>query len=391
MRGTGLRVDARPVAAGVDAADPGREARDERRQDEHERRRRQEAPDDVPSLDQPADGVPEGHGVHSLEARIAGIADRPWRADAAASIALPWTPQPPSPRRAAVVRRADRHAGGPARHRRPRLRRPAARDRVRRGRLRRHRHRPERERVRRSASAAPTSSTCPPSATRPPATASRATTDYAAVSRARRAHDLRPDAALEDAHARHLLHRRRRRVGGTEPARRGSSWSSSRRPIPARPRRSCCRSSSADGAQGRARTSSSATRPSASTPATRPGPIRNTPKLVAGVTEECLRRTELLYRQIVDTVVPGLEPDGRRDGEAAREHLPRGQHRARQRAGADVRPARDLRLGGDRRRRARSRSRSCRTTRARASAATASRSCRTSSPGGCASTATRRS
>jgi UDP-N-acetyl-D-glucosamine dehydrogenase len=32
--------------------------------------------------------------------------------------------------------------------------------------------------------------------------------------------------------------------------------------------------------------------------------IRNTPKLVAGVTPECLRRTELLYRQIVETVVP---------------------------------------------------------------------------------------
>jgi len=32
--------------------------------------------------------------------------------------------------------------------------------------------------------------------------------------------------------------------------------------------------------------------------------IRNTPKLVAGVTAECLRRTELLYRQIVETVVP---------------------------------------------------------------------------------------
>jgi UDP-N-acetyl-D-glucosamine dehydrogenase len=32
--------------------------------------------------------------------------------------------------------------------------------------------------------------------------------------------------------------------------------------------------------------------------------IRNTPKLVAGVTEECRRRTELLYSQIVDTVIP---------------------------------------------------------------------------------------
>jgi UDP-N-acetyl-D-glucosamine dehydrogenase len=32
--------------------------------------------------------------------------------------------------------------------------------------------------------------------------------------------------------------------------------------------------------------------------------IRNTPKLIAGVTPECLRRTELLYREIVDTTVP---------------------------------------------------------------------------------------
>ncbi len=32
--------------------------------------------------------------------------------------------------------------------------------------------------------------------------------------------------------------------------------------------------------------------------------IRTTPKLVSGVTEECLRRTSLLYANIVDTVVP---------------------------------------------------------------------------------------
>jgi UDP-N-acetyl-D-glucosamine dehydrogenase len=32
--------------------------------------------------------------------------------------------------------------------------------------------------------------------------------------------------------------------------------------------------------------------------------IKTTPKLVAGVTEECRRRTELLYSQIVDTIVP---------------------------------------------------------------------------------------
>jgi UDP-N-acetyl-D-glucosamine dehydrogenase len=36
--------------------------------------------------------------------------------------------------------------------------------------------------------------------------------------------------------------------------------------------------------------------------------IKNTPKLVAGVTDECLRRTRLLYEQIVDHVVPVSRP-----------------------------------------------------------------------------------
>jgi UDP-N-acetyl-D-glucosamine dehydrogenase len=36
--------------------------------------------------------------------------------------------------------------------------------------------------------------------------------------------------------------------------------------------------------------------------------IRSTPKLVAGVTEECRRRTEIMYSQIVDTVVPVSSP-----------------------------------------------------------------------------------
>jgi UDP-N-acetyl-D-glucosamine dehydrogenase len=36
--------------------------------------------------------------------------------------------------------------------------------------------------------------------------------------------------------------------------------------------------------------------------------IRTTPKLVGGVTDECVRRTELLYRQIVDVVVPVSSP-----------------------------------------------------------------------------------
>jgi UDP-N-acetyl-D-glucosamine dehydrogenase len=36
--------------------------------------------------------------------------------------------------------------------------------------------------------------------------------------------------------------------------------------------------------------------------------VKNTPKLIAGVTPECLRRTELLYRQIVDTIIPCSRP-----------------------------------------------------------------------------------
>jgi UDP-N-acetyl-D-glucosamine dehydrogenase len=36
--------------------------------------------------------------------------------------------------------------------------------------------------------------------------------------------------------------------------------------------------------------------------------IKNTPKLVSGVTEECLRRTALLYEQVVDTVQPVSRP-----------------------------------------------------------------------------------
>jgi UDP-N-acetyl-D-glucosamine dehydrogenase len=43
-------------------------------------------------------------------------------------------------------------------------------------------------------------------------------------------------------------------------------------------------------------------------PGNRTWTIRTTPKLVAGVTPECARRTELVYRQIVDTVVPVSSP-----------------------------------------------------------------------------------
>jgi UDP-N-acetyl-D-glucosamine dehydrogenase len=43
-------------------------------------------------------------------------------------------------------------------------------------------------------------------------------------------------------------------------------------------------------------------------PGNRQWSIKTTPKLVAGVTPECLRRTECLYEQIIDTIVPLSSP-----------------------------------------------------------------------------------
>ena len=43
-------------------------------------------------------------------------------------------------------------------------------------------------------------------------------------------------------------------------------------------------------------------------PGSREWTMRNTPKVVSGVTDECLRRTELLFSQIVDTAVPVSGP-----------------------------------------------------------------------------------
>ena len=107
-------------------------------------------------------------------------------------------------------------------------------------------------------------------------------------------------------HTRRPAHRRGGRVRRGEPPSRPAdrpavddlSWDD-RGDRPADPR--------ADGRQGRRRLL-----PRLRARARRPGngvfTIQNTPKLVAGVTEECLRRTELLYRQIVDVVIPVSRP-----------------------------------------------------------------------------------
>ena len=154
------------------------------------------------------------------------------------------------------------------------------------------------------ASAAPTSSTCRPSATT--ALDGRLQRDdrLRGGRRARRAHDLRADAALEDAHAGPLLHRRPRPSRSPRTCARASSSCCSRRPTRARPRRSCCRSSSAAGGEvgagllprlrARARRSR---QPAAGTCATRRSSSPASP------TSACAARS-CSTSQIVDTVVP---------------------------------------------------------------------------------------
>ena len=94
-----------------------------------------------------------------------------------------------------------------------------------------------------------------------------------------------------------------------------------------------------------------------------------------------LRARVQVFETIFDHGRAGLVDAERRDGEAAREHLPRDQHRPRERGGADVRPPRPRRLGGDRRRRDQALRLHEVPARARASAATASRSTRPTSRG----------
>ena len=158
-------------------------------------------------------------------------------------------------------------------------------------------------------------------------------------SRARRADDLRPDAAVEDAHAGPVLRRRR-------PPSRSPSTSAGPAGDPAvdhLPRH--------DRAGHRAR-SSSAPAPSSGEDiflgyapervdpgntnwTSTPRPSSSPASRRVPAAHQAALRDDRRHRRPV-------RPDGRRDGEAAREHVPRGEHRARQRACADVRPPRDL-------------------------------------------------
>ena len=85
----------------------------------------------------------------------------------------------------------------------------------------------------------------------------------------------------------------------------------------------------------------------------------------------------------------GLDARGGRAREAAREHLPLGEHRARQRAGDALRPDGHRHLGGRRRGGDQAVRLHALRARARAWAATACRSTRSTSPGGRASSTCR--
>ena len=78
--------------------------------------------------------------------------------------------------------------------------------------------------------------------------------------------------------------------------------------------------------------------------------IRTTPKVVGGLTAACTRARRGRLRADLRAGRARLDPGGRRVDEAAREHLPLGQHRARQRARDPQRPDGDRHLGGRRRR-----------------------------------------
>ena len=143
--------------------------------------------------------------------------------------------------------------------------------------------------------------------------------------------------------------RERRAQPRAGAAARARSSCSSRRRGPARRARSCSRSSRRARASRPASTSTSRCRPSASTRAARTGRRRRRRRSSAASLPRRTKAAADVYRARDRHRARGLDARGGRADEAAREHLPRGQHRARQRARAAVRPDGHRRLGGDRR------------------------------------------
>ncbi len=184
---------------------------------------------------------------------------------------------------------------------------PAAGDGVRRGRLRRHRHRPlARARRRDRRPGAPTWSTCRPSATPGVDGKLTATTDYEAVSTLdalticvptplskTRTPDLSYVVAAAESVAEQL-------APGQLVILQSTTYPGTTeqviRPILER----------AGAVVGQDFFLGYA--PERVDPGNRQWDVHTTPKLVGGVTDECLRRTKLLYETIVQTVVPVSSP-----------------------------------------------------------------------------------
>jgi hypothetical protein len=114
------------------------------------------------------------------------------------------------------------------------------------------------------------------------------------------------------------------------------------------------------------------------------------PKLVGGIDEVSGKLATMLYAAAIKQVIPVSKRGDRRSRQAAREHLPLREHRARERAEARARGDGHRHLEGDRRGEDQAVRLPGRSTRAPASAGTASRSTRSTSRGRRASTATTR-
>ena len=174
-----------------------------------------------------------------------------------------------------------------------------------------------------------------------------ATTRLCRAGRLRRGADRRPHAA--DAQP-----RARPGPAASPPAprwrgcSRQGSWScSSRRPTRAPPASGWCRCSRSPASRP-APTSTWRSRPERIDPGRTDHTMRNTPKIVGGLTPACLDRAVALYCAGLRRDRPGLGAGAGRAREAARERLPLGQHRARQRDRDPLRPDGDRHLGGRR-------------------------------------------
>ena len=209
--------------------------------------------------------------------------------------------------------------------------------------------------------------------------------------RRRRHRDRGADAAVAPARAGPLATSRAPpRSIGAPPPRRATSSCSSRPRIRARPARSLQPLLEEGSGLKAGGDFHLAFAPERVDPGREDFTTRTTPKVVGGIDQAS---TEAAARALPGRGrrrPQGLDRRGGRADEAAREHLPLGQHRARQRARAALRPDGDRRAGRSWTPPRRSRSASCRSSPARASAATASRSTPSTSPGRRASTTSTR-